>query len=185
MSQKVRPYQRIFLVDRAFQLKYTWAAVGMGVVSTTLTALVILYPLYTFGILRIPRFLPWPILGGMLVAVLINVLSIAFMGVMITHRIAGPVFGMIRQMRRVTMGRWIGEMKSRENDELQPLVRNLNEMVATLNGVAVRDHELAGQVRAVFDRLTASGVKDLDPIAASVKEWEADCLKRTGKEPQS
>lgn len=182
MNASVRPRHRIFLVDRAFQLKYTWAAVGMGTVSTALTAVVILYPLYTFGILRIPRFLPWPILGGMVVAAVVNIFSIALMGIIITHRVAGPVFGMIRQMRRVAMGHWVGELRTRDNDELQPLVRNLNEMTLALREVALKDHARAVALRERLERSASASGAGLDDAIADLRAWESDILERSGKE---
>ncbi|MCX6129316.1 MAG: hypothetical protein NTX25_09680, partial [Proteobacteria bacterium] len=62
MKQYFRQKQRLILINRDFQFRYTGAAVLVGLLSTTLTCSVILYPLYQFEILRIPRFLPWPIL---------------------------------------------------------------------------------------------------------------------------
>jgi hypothetical protein len=177
MAVTLRPKQRIYLVDRAFQFRYIWAAIGMGFVSTGLTALVILYPLYTFEILRIPRFLPWPILGAMLLAVVINIVSIGMMGLIMTHRVAGPVFGMIRQLRRVGMGIFTGELRVRPGDELQPLVRNLNNMIESLAKLTTADLARVAEIRAALE----TGPQGCcDGALETARALERDLAKRLG-----
>ena len=72
-------------------MRYTKSAVVIGLVSTFLTSVVILYPLYQFQILRIPKFLPIPILFAMILAAVINIAIIGVMGILMPHRIAGPM----------------------------------------------------------------------------------------------
>jgi methyl-accepting chemotaxis protein len=131
--------KRIFLVNRDFQLRYTRAAIGVGILSTTLTAVVILYPLYTFEILRIANFLPLPILLTMVFACLINVGFLGAMGIIVTHKIAGPMYSLVRHIRLVGMGHLTEPMRLRDTDELKFVVRNFNEMVDDLRGVTLTD----------------------------------------------
>ena len=125
--------KEMFLVDRDFQFRYTGAAIVVGLISTILTCIVILYPLYVFEILRIPQFLPLPILFMMLLAAVINIALVALMGIFLTHRIAGPIYAMVRCIREVDQGRYTEKMKIRDNDELGFLVRNFNAMVTSLH----------------------------------------------------
>ena len=76
-----RPKQRLYLINRDFQLRYAWAVIWIGLLSTVVTSTVILIPLYEFQILRIPKFLPAPILLAMLLAVVLNILLLGFMSV--------------------------------------------------------------------------------------------------------
>jgi hypothetical protein len=106
MTEKKQNHKRIFLVNRDFQLRYTRAAIGVGILSTALTTTIILYPLYTFEILRIPRFLPTPILATMAMACLVNIVFLAIMGIFVTHKIAGPMYSLVRHFRLVGMARF-------------------------------------------------------------------------------
>ncbi len=133
--------KRIYLVNRDFQLRYAFAAVAVAMVSTVLTAIILLYPLYTFEILRIPRFLPWPIFGVMILAVLCNLLLLLFVGVFITHKIAGPMFSLVRAFRQVEHGNWAARLVVRSDDELKYLVRNFNEMIDGLVKIAQADSD--------------------------------------------
>src|SRR6186997_212279 len=98
-----KPTKRIYLINRDFQMRYTLAAVVVGLLSTILTLIILLVPLYTFEILQIPRFLPLPIFGIMAMAAFVNILSVGLMGVFITHRIAGPMYSLVRSFRRIEL----------------------------------------------------------------------------------
>lgn len=136
------PTKRIYLVNRDFQFRYTRMGVMAGIVSTTITTLVILYPLFVFKILVVPQFLPAPILAGMLAAAMINIGIIVLFGILITHRIAGPMFSMVRHLRRMQIGHWRTNMRIRPGDELQLIVRNMNELSDALVQTATKDLEL-------------------------------------------
>lgn len=124
-----RPRKKIYLINRDFQLRYSLAAVIVGVATTLLSACVLLYPLYTFEILRIPRFLPWPVLIGMGLAAFLNVAMVGLLGIFITHRVAGPMYSLVRCFRRIEMGQWAGHLRIREKDDLRYVVRNFNMLV--------------------------------------------------------
>lgn len=134
--------KRMFLVNRDFQLRYTSAAVIVGIISTLLTACIVLIPLFIFEILRLPRFLPVPILLVMALACLMNISIVGLMGVFITHKVAGPMFSLVRFFRRVEAGMWFGEMRTRPDDDLAYLVRNFNEMLSGIRRCSHADLEL-------------------------------------------
>ncbi|WP_141736438.1 HAMP domain-containing protein [Oligoflexus tunisiensis] len=168
MKQKFqRQKQRLILINRDFQFRYTGAAVLVGLLSTILTTSVILYPLYQFEILRIPRFLPWPVLGVMAMAALLNVLLVGFMGILITHRLAGPMYSLVRQFRRVEEGRWYGQMKIRDGDDMRYVVRNFNAMLDAINKQTQMDFE---KLRHVRELLVADKVQESERIASALLE---------------
>lgn len=121
--------KKLYLLNRHFQFRFMGLAVVVGSFSTILTTVIILYPLYAFRILRIPEFLPLPILGLMIFAALINVALISYMTVTVTHRIVGPLYNLVKNMRRFESPNWNGHIKVREKDELKYVVRNFNSMV--------------------------------------------------------
>ena len=151
LSAAAKPQQkrvkRIVLVNRDFQLRYTRSAVLVGLLSTLLSAFLILYPLYRFEILRIPRFLPWPVMALMGAAAIINIGIVAIMGIFLTHRVAGPVFSLIRQFRKVEQGSFQAELRLREGDDLKYVARNFNEMVVALRKATETDLNLIAASR--------------------------------------
>lgn len=167
--------KRIYLVNRDFQFRYTGAAVLVGLTSTALTIFIILYPLYQFEILRIPKFLPLPILGTMFAAALINIILVGLMGVIITHKIAGPMYSMVRQFRRVENGQWYGRMGLRPDDEMKYLVRNFNEMLHGIQRQSQGDLEILDQMIGDLDK---SGVRDGSSLHVKLLEVQARLKER-------
>ena len=131
--------KKIILVNRDFQLRYASAAALVGAVSTMVTAFVILMPLYYFGILRWGVLPPLPILATMAIAIAMNIVLITFFGIYLTHRIAGPMYSLVREMRRIEMGQWGKLLQTRDSDDIQFVVRNFNEMIQGLVKVTRED----------------------------------------------
>lgn len=171
--------KRLFLINRDFQLRYTRAALGVGILSTILTAVVILYPLYSFEILRIANFLPLPILATMVLACFINVGFLAVMGIIVTHKIAGPMYSLVRHFRLVGMGRLTDVMRLREDDEMKFVVRNFNEMVDELRHLTQDDAQNLDEILVLLD---AVGNGDhLVDVRAQILEVKNRLLSRVQK----
>lgn len=149
--KKKKRRKRIYLVNRDFQFRYTGAAVVVGLMSTLLTIVILLYPLYQFEILRIPRFLPVPILLVMALAACVNIVLVALMGIFVTHKMAGPMYSMVRQFRRVEAGNLRSRMGLRQDDELRYLVRNFNAMLDALQAQSAEDCRQLEAVLASLD----------------------------------
>ena len=150
MRQFHRQRHRLFLINRDFQFRYTGAAVLVGLLSTVLTSTILLYPLYQFEILRIPKFLPVPILGVMLTAGLMNIMLVGFMGILLTHRLAGPMYALVRQFRRIEEGHWFGQLRIRDGDDLRYVVRNFNAMLDAINKQTSVDFEKIRHLREIL-----------------------------------
>ncbi|MEI6399092.1 MAG: HAMP domain-containing protein [Pseudomonadota bacterium] len=136
--------KKIWLVNRDFQLRYAGAGLAAGIISTIITATLILYPLFAFKIITLGLFLPWPIFACMLLAAILNGMVQMWFGIVLTHKVAGPMFSLIRHLRSIGAGQWNIKMGQREGDELQMIVRHLNEMsdhlvLATRNDLDVLD----------------------------------------------
>ncbi|MCX6127166.1 MAG: hypothetical protein NTV34_20785, partial [Proteobacteria bacterium] len=145
------------IVNRDFQFRYVRVSVAIGIISTMLTGTVILYPLYLFKILVVPQFLPAPILAAMFAAGLINIAMVVIFGVLLSHKIAGPMFSMVRHFRKMASGSLMTEMRSRPGDDLQFVVRNLNDLSASLVQMAKKDIGLIDE--AIEDSSDAIAVK--------------------------
>jgi methyl-accepting chemotaxis protein len=156
MTQK--PRKRIFLVNREFQLRYVRSAILVGLVSTVLTTILILYPLYEFKIIRIASFLPQPVLLAMAIAAFANVAFIGYMTIFFTHRVAGPMFALTRQMRIIEEGSFDARLRIRDDDEFRNIMRGFNAMVDSLKGVC--ESQLAQIDALINDGAVSDGVKE-------------------------
>lgn len=161
MKQRFLSRKRIFLINRDFQLRYTRIAVVVGLVSTALTMFLILYPLYYFKIIRSITFLPDPFLVAIATAAIFNFFVVALMGILVTHRIAGPMYALVKNMRQIQSGRYNASLQVRKDDELKFVVRNFNDMC---------------------EALMASARSDQDRLECILKELEKDQFHQQARE---
>jgi hypothetical protein len=166
--------KKLILVNRDFQFRYARVSVAVGLVSTALTSVVILYPLYLFKILVVPRFLPTPILLSMVAAAMLNISMIIVFGILISHKIAGPMFSMVRHFRKIAGGTWRTEMRTRPGDDLGFVVRNLNELSDALVSCASNDLELVNEAieSCKSEESKSSLIKLQQQIAQRIKHHE-------------
>lgn len=93
--------------------------------------------------------------GVLLVALL------AVMGIIITHRIVGPVHKMKRLLRRVSTGRLVIDERLRKGDELEDLFDTFLQMTHSLRAMqAARIATLEGALRAAEATATPPEVTD-------------------------
>lgn len=130
-----------FLIRKKFQLKYS----GLILSVIFLSALVSGYTIY---------YNVWYHLGGKLAAVypqgrlieifrFVNVrlalnmffvsLLCAGVGIMVSHRIAGPVYRMIKFLDSLSEGNYERRIKLRKRDELKDLAEAINRLVERLD----------------------------------------------------
>ena len=175
--------KRIYLVNRDFQFRYMRAAVVVGVFSTLLTSGLILYPLYVFKILVIPRFLPTPILVAMGLAAVANMVFIGLLAVLLTHRIAGPMYSLARQMREVASGNWRSWLSLRKHDDLKYVMRNFNELIEGLIAIGREDvRSLDALQSKVEQALQTAGIKEDAAVRQAFKEHRDRLIKRIGED---
>ena len=149
--------KRMIVVNRDLQLRYTGAAVMVGTLTTFLTTFFILLPLYVFKILVIPRFLPWPILLVMILALVMNIFSVFILGLIMTNRIAGPLYALIRAMRQTGRGDFNAHLRVRATDDLKYVIRHFNDMAAGLSRLTRDDIDsvdaMLGKANEIHNRL--------------------------------
>lgn len=158
--------KKLYLINRHFQFRFMWLAVTVGLFSTILTTIIILYPLFAFRILRIPEFLPLPILGVMLLAALVNIALISYMTITVTHRIVGPLYNLVRNMRRFESPHWNGHIRVRDRDELHYVMRNFNSMIDNI--IAALNKDLAALQKV------NSNAPELADVTAALQERTAE-----------
>lgn len=133
--------KRIF-ISKKFQIKYT----GLILLSVFLSAVIVGYTIY---------YNSWMLLGeklanvypqGRLVQIfkIVNIriaVSMVFLslfcviiGIMASHKIAGPVYRMIQFLDNLSGGDYRQRLKLRKGDELQDLADAINRLIDKLEG---------------------------------------------------
>lgn len=148
-------YKRSYLVNRDLQFRYGMSAIIIGIVSSSLSVGQVLWAFRVFHIWQGQR-LPPPVLLGILMVLLMNVVLIFAGAVLMTHKIAGPIFNLLRQIEKFGDGDLSVRAKFRSNDELQNVANAFNKMADN-----VQDREAQLQ-RKIDDALQALEVGDMN-----------------------
>ena len=69
-------------------------------------------------------------------------------GIILTHKVAGPMYSLIKYLRLIEAGKWAIHMKQRQGDDLQIIVRHVNEMSEGLVLTVQKDLEQLGKVKS-------------------------------------
>jgi methyl-accepting chemotaxis protein len=94
------------------------------------------------------------ILFGLVAGLAILVIAIGLAGIVVTHKVAGPIFKMKRLLRQIGEGKLVLRERLRKGDELQHFFETFERMVNDLR--AHQEGEIA-KVDAVVAKLEAEG----------------------------
>ncbi len=183
---KPKNSKRIYLINRDFQLRFIRGAVLVGLCSTVLTMFLILYPLFYLKVLRFPNFLPAPFLIACAAAAFLNFFMIAFLGIRLSHRIAGPVFAMVRYLRNLQNGQYCEQMRVRDSDELKYLARHLGDLGLILKDKTSTDlRHLNEIISIVGNSQDALSKEDRMRVLTTCEKLKAEFAARIAKtEPE-
>jgi nitrogen fixation/metabolism regulation signal transduction histidine kinase len=107
------------------------------------------------------------------------VLGVGVMGIVFTHKVAGPIFKMKRLLRQVGEGKLVLREKLRKGDELQHFFEVFEQMVAELRR---RQEQEIAKVDTILERL-----EDAPRSTRGLKEFDDDgiaLLKQLRREMQ-
>jgi nitrogen fixation/metabolism regulation signal transduction histidine kinase len=106
------------------------------------------------------------LLGGLVAILAVLVIAMGLLGIVFTHKVAGPIFKMKRLLRQVGAGKLVVRERLRKGDELQHFFEVFEEMVAEL-----RRHQEAeiAKVDRILEKLSEAPVS-----ARGLKEFDDD-----------
>jgi hypothetical protein len=171
-----RPHRRTYILDRRFQLKYTFLMMGTGLVIATVFGLWIWQAhrqqreiLEAVQLLRAdPRILEVleaadrQLLYVFLGIACLMAAALGLVGVLLTHRVAGPVFVMGHYLSVLAQGRFPRMRTLRNRDELKNFFQLFIQAVNKLKEREARHaQDLEGVVREM--QKVVSRVPDLAP----------------------
>lgn len=129
MGNQPRQYRRsVLLIDPQFQLKYTGLVVGLGAIISIICAYFI-YRAYNENTQllelseavgqEISRRESTTIVTVVVAFVVLEIVALGFWGILVTHRIAGPIFIISRYVRILKDGAYPDMRPLRDGDEMK------------------------------------------------------------------
>jgi hypothetical protein len=157
--------RRTYVVDRDFQLKYSLllGSTGLGV-SLLFGGMIYLAHVDAFRhvppgteiaaeLQRAGSTIVWLTLGT---AILMAV-ALSLLGVLITHRVAGPIYVMNHYLSMLSNGRYPKMRPLRKHDELKDFFEGLQTTIETLRTREVQDAALLEEAIAALGPSPATG----------------------------
>ncbi|NQT07115.1 MAG: HAMP domain-containing protein [Candidatus Omnitrophica bacterium] len=148
MAQKFK--RRIYLIKPSFQLRY----LGIIFMAVSSVALVCILTTYFSAMSLLGEKLANVYPQGRLMATLkdINMIIIyrllfvlpiiGFIGIMLSHRIAGPVYRIEKTLEEIGKGNFDIRITLRKHDELKGIANAINDMVAKLKEMMEKKNRL-------------------------------------------
>lgn len=174
--------RRVYLVDRAFQLKYTALLMGAGLLVALVfglwiwqahqqtTELVSVDPALRPVLEASDRQLLYVFVG---IAALMAA-ALGLLGLMVTHRVAGPMFVMGHYMSVLAQGRFPRMRTLRRRDELKSFFRVFLEAVRALKEREARHAEV---LEDAVERMRAAGDR-VPGLAPAIESLESAARER-------
>jgi hypothetical protein len=130
--------RKVKLIQPKLQVKLIGAFVGLSAL-----ALLLQFLLLGMSLSELAADLPegGPLLASRVPEMLLSAVGVSMLlalplifgfGVLITHKIAGPVYRFEQYLEQIARGEEVGPCKIREGDEFQVLCEKLNEAIAKL-----------------------------------------------------
>lgn len=155
MSNQQQFKRRIKIIKPKFQLKLVGIFVGLSALSVLLQSVLLAHRLTQLSV-EVPVGGQYVVdaLPGLISEIIVFafglVLPLIFaVGVLITHRIAGPVYRFEQYLGAIARGEDVGECKIRNGDELVELCDLINKAVERLKSEGARVSELAAAAPAL------------------------------------
>jgi len=150
--------RRKYFIKRAFQLKYASVILFFIFITMVISSSAIYLAIFPFLSEKLANVYP----QGRLVGILRNanmkailstavILPIAaWIGIILSHRIAGPWYRMEVILREIAEGSLISDVQLRKGDELQSLADAVNKVTSNLRAMS---HENIGYLRSLDETL--------------------------------
>ncbi len=176
--------RRTFLIDRAFQIKYTLYMVVVGAaVSLLFGAMMYQAHVEATQLIEMPdplreavktqdSTLLWLVMA---IAVVMAV-ALGLFGILVTHRVAGPIYVFSHYMNVLGQGRYPMLRPLRKSDELKAFYEIFHQAVATMRE---RDRTRGEELKRIAASLESAAEKS--PEASQALKPAADALRAIGE----
>ncbi len=188
--------RKSYLIDRGFQLKYTVLLVAAGALICALFG-AMMYLVHLDSqrglVAELSRLTPTlspelalqlresevTLVSLIVVTTLLMASALGLFGVLVTHRVAGPVYVMSRYIGTLAQGRFPLMRGLRRNDELKSFFERFQSAVETLRQRELEEVKELEEALAVLNRIAGSG----DGAQAVAKLEKLTEQKRVSAQP--
>jgi methyl-accepting chemotaxis protein len=180
-AKRVR--RRTFLIDRKFQLKYTFIIVLVGVIVSALLGYFVyqkslenseLIGMDPDMMSQVQQF-DTQVLLYLAGFVILMALALFIWGIFITHRVAGPIFIISRYLGQIRDGQVPEPRPLRKGDELKDFFDVFSGMLSSLKQRNAEEAEflssLAGQLKESGGEKATAAAHSLEELATAKKSW--------------
>ena len=179
--------RRHYFINKAFQTEFILKFCGLVILGSALFGIL----LYLFSKNALTTsfensrlvikstadyIFPGLISGGLLVAV-ITALSATIVVVLMTHRIAGPMYRFEKYVREVGSGKLYSDLKIRKKDQFQNMVEALNKMTDDLKLGLAEVNDVSGKLDKLIGELSDSSSREIllrEDIKRIISELKKD-----------
>ncbi|MCK9223462.1 MAG: methyl-accepting chemotaxis protein [Candidatus Muirbacterium halophilum] len=167
MDQKAPYKRRIYLVKKGFQFRYMFSVLIIMLLASTIVGWTIYYSIWNkvgntseefrfeevsdiFRQVNISLLKMLPVLG----------ILVAMFALMLSHKIAGPVYRFEVSAKQIANGDLGLRIKLRKGDELTDLADLFNKMTHNLEAVVKKDREVIEKIIGVINKIPMSLKQD-------------------------
>lgn len=155
--------RRKYIINPSFQIKYLLIVVGITAVILFLTTYIVnltikgshlLENLTSMEIVFLTRLITRTVLSVSIVYLFI----IFVLGIIISHRIAGPLYVFDKMFKLVSDGDLTIKLKLRKSDELQNLAESFQNMIDKLNSFIKTDKEKIELIKNKIEKINSTNL---------------------------
>jgi hypothetical protein len=178
--------RRTYLVDRRFQLKYMLILVVVGAaVSLLFGALMFQAHVEVTSLMDLPRpaiasrdrTVLWLVIG----VVVLMAAALGTLGVLVTHRVAGPLYVLGRYLALLGDGVYPTLRRLRENDELTEIFEQFYTSIEKMKERDKRDAEMLRDAVTDLERLLRDTPDTYDQAEPILEQLRALYERRLGR----
>jgi hypothetical protein len=171
------------IIDWRFQFKYTGIIVAIAAVVSTVLGYFLLDSYLTMNeLIDLASLSPEvndklndddarKVFSITLVFLVLEVIGLGVMGLLITHRVCGPVFVLTRHLATILEGKYPSPRPLRQGDEFR---ETFETFIAVIDQFKKKDVEDLAKLRATMDAAVAAGLSDgLAPLQSMIDERAA------------
>ena len=166
--------RRKYIIQRGLQFRYIGLVFGLALIASIVTGWTVFATGWYFLGEKLASVYPQGrliyVLRATNLALIRNLLLVSplifILGLLFSHRIAGPVYRISKTLEEITKGNLGLKIKLREGDELVDLADMINNLTDNLNKTMIADKDMAIKIE-----------KDLEEIKKLVSNQPCDCAK--------
>lgn len=180
-------YKRsVFLINPAFQLKFSLIVCSVILVSTFVYPFII-YDFFNLVIANVPN--PPDIIVDAqtnlityLVLIQVVILALVFIAfIFITHKIAGPLFKLKNHLAAIREGKEISPLVFREGDHFQDVAEEVTLFLETIEQNQESDFQYVDEVSQYIENLSSVIPDDKKPVLNEISRRLLDIKSRYKK----